>query len=262
MPDHTLRILSTRPLDTSLIDEAAAQGIILDIRSFIETRPITAEALNRHIRELSVHPLTAIFTSINAVEAVAGFLRAETGSAPLNNTLPWKIFCLGYATRTLAREYFGEEAFAETSDSSTPFDSAGVLADFIIRQGVTQEVFFFCGDQRREELPNKLQQQGIRVNEITVYSTTQIPQKTDSSYDGIVFFSPSAVHSFFSANPLPADATLLFAIGQTTAAAIRSYCTNQIITSLSPEKTALIRQVIDHFKSQQSTNNNKRRNNL
>jgi uroporphyrinogen-III synthase len=255
MPDHTIRILSTRPLDTSLINEAAAQGIVLDIRSFIETRPIAGEALSKRISELSGNSLTAIFTSMNAAEAVAGLLRAETGSTPsgsltpLARILPWKIFCLGYATRALVREYFGEETLAEISGSTTQFDSAGALADFIIRQGDIREVFFFCGDQRREELPERLEQHGIRVNEITVYKTVQIPQKTDRSYNGIVFFSPSAVHSFFTANPLPAETTLMFAIGQTTAAAIRNYCTNQIITSLSPEKTALIRQAIDYFKS-------------
>lgn len=239
MSDHIIRILSTRPLDAGLIEEAAAQGIVLDMRSFIETHPIADETLSLRIRELSGHPLTAIFTSMNAVEAVAGHLSPLPVTMPI--TLPWKIFCLGYATRTLVRENFGEEVSAGA-------DSAGALADFIIRQGSIGEVFFFCGDQRREELPDKLQKQGIRVNEVIVYTTTQVPHKMDTPYDAIVFFSPSAVHSFFSANPLPAAATTLFAIGQTTAAAIRDYCANQTITSLSPDKTTLIRQVIDYFK--------------
>jgi hypothetical protein len=47
-------------------------------------------------------------------------------------------------------------------------------------------------------------------------------------------------------NSLSAD-TVLFAIGHTTADAIRECCINPVIVSDSPGKTALLRQVIDHF---------------
>jgi uroporphyrinogen-III synthase len=110
-----------------------------------------------------------------------------------------------------------------------------------------REVFFFCGDQRRDELPEKLQQAGIGVRELVVYRTRQTPHHLEKGYEGIVFFSPSAVHSFFSLNKAPA-ATVLFAIGRTTAEAIRQYSANPMICGVSPEKDALIRLAMNHFR--------------
>ena len=245
------RILSTRPLAAALLEQAAGSGMLIDTLPFIATEPIVDATLRHQIRDLSRQPLVAIFTSMNAVEAVARQLGlsvdgltgagSETGSLQTTaHAINWQIFCIGYATRQLVHEYFGEDRIAGTAAS------AAALADIIIGQH-RKEVFFFCGDQRREELPEKLQQQNIRVNEWEVYTTVHTPHQVDPVYDGIVFFSPSAVHSFFSVNSI-ADSTLLFAIGQTTADTIRTYTANRTICSQSPEKEALIRQVIHHYK--------------
>jgi uroporphyrinogen-III synthase len=138
-------------------------------------------------------------------------------------------------------EYFGTTVLAGTAPS------AAGLADEIIHSAPS-EVFFFCGDQRREELPAKLTAAGIRVNELVVYRTIQTPRPVDEPYDGVAFFSPSAVHSFFSRNTLPAT-TPLFAIGNTTAKALSTYCSNRVVISPSPEQEILIRQIIDYFQT-------------
>lgn len=242
MADHKTRILSTRPLEAALLEQAAGRDIIIDMLPFIVTEPIVDAALQSRIRQLSRQPLIAVFTSMNAVEVVAGLL------GPAHSTLPWQIYVIGYATQQLIRQYWGAACIAGTAAS------ASTLADTIIRRqadGIGQhearEVSFFCGDRRRDELPEKLRAQGIGVNEWVVYKTEQTPYKVEQIYDGIVFFSPSAVHSFFSENSIPAG-TVLFAIGPTTADTIRSYAPdNHTILSGSPEKEALIRQVIDHY---------------
>ena len=261
MTEYKTRILSTRPLEAALLEQAASRGILIDTLSFIATEALADEALQQRIRDLSRQPLVAVFTSMNAVEAVARHLEAvgahqgvarSSGSHP--GTLPWRIFCIGSATQQLVRENFGDDCIAGTAAS------AAALAGTIISRRIPEteqlidtkdaapvrEVFFFCGDQRRDELPEKLQQQGIRVNELVVYRTLRTPHNVEPVYDGVVFFSPSAVHSFFTVNSLPAG-TLLFAIGQTTADTIRSYTSNRTIVSGSPEKEALIRQVIDYY---------------
>jgi len=61
-----------------------------------------------------------------------------------------------------------------------------------------------------------------------------------------MFFSPSAVESFFAANTLP-HSTILFAIGNTTARSIEQYSTNKVIISDRPGKEALLDKVISHF---------------
>jgi len=210
-----------------LLDQAAQKGIRIDTLSFIDTEPVRDTALTQQVQQLGSRPLTAVFTSMNAVEAVAG-------SSPL-----WSIFCIGAATRRLVETKFGPDSIAGTAPS------AAALADVILEHHPS-EVFFFCGDQRREELPEKLTTAGVRVHEIIVYRTTQTTHKITEPYDGIVFFSPSAVHSFFSINTLP-EKTTTFAIGTTTADTIHTYVNNPVITSASPEKEALVRHVIDYF---------------
>lgn len=226
-PKH---ILCTRPLDALLIEQAAQKGILIETLSFIATEPIRDEALTQRVQHLGSLPLTVVFTSMNAVEAIVRQLRQPAS---------WKVFCIGSATRELVHAHFGEDAIAGTAPSATE------LADVILQQHPS-EIFFFCGDQRREELPNKLSTAGVQVNELAVYRTTQTPHLIKEPYDGIAFFSPSAVHSFFSMNVLPRN-TRIFAIGKTTTDAVLTYTNNPVITSQSPEKEALVRQLIDYF---------------
>ena len=86
----------------------------------------------------------------------------------------------------------------------------------------------------------------MAVKEIIVYNTTLTPRKCTSPYEGIIFFSPTAVQSFFSMNSVTHE-TILFAIGNTTSAAIEQYASNKVITTEFPGKEQLIDLVIRHF---------------
>jgi uroporphyrinogen-III synthase len=240
MSTQPIHLLSTRPLPGRLIEQAAAEGIILDTLSFISTTPVADEALVRRIRDLAGSPLVAVFTSMNAVEAVKEWLQPEPEAKTPFTQPPWRIFCIGSATRQLVEKVFGAQRVAGTAES------APALAENITRHKDVQEVLFFCGDHRREELPSILHRHGITVKEWVVYRTVQTPQPTEHLYDGIAFFSPSAVESFFSVNTV-AGGTRLFAIGRTTAAAIGAQCPNPVVTGDQPEKDALIRKMIDYF---------------
>ena len=241
MSDPTIPILSTRPLSPALISEAAAAGISIDVIPFIATEPVDDSALTSRIVELGKKPLVVLFTSANAVEAVAKWTGGNKG---------WTVFCIGAATRRSVENHFGEGKIADTAES------AMALSEKIIRWwsqsageesgGRGQELFFFCGDLRREELPVALQQAGLRVNELIVYRTMATPHTIERAYKGVIFFSPSAVESFFSINTVTANLPL-FAIGQTTAAAIREHTNNPMVIAAEPDAALLIRQVIDHF---------------
>jgi uroporphyrinogen-III synthase len=80
-----------------------------------------------------------------------------------------------------------------------------------------------------------------------VYHTISTPHKIDKAYDGILFFSPSAVQSFFYANAV-LPATILFAIGQTTADAIKTFTENTVIVSEKPGKDDLVKKMFEFFK--------------
>jgi uroporphyrinogen-III synthase len=251
MTTQSIHILSTRPLPAGLIAYAAASGVGLEILSFISTESVADEDSIRGIRELALKPLVAVFTSMNAVGAVRSWLMAP----PV-----WKVFCIGSATRRLVADFFGEAAIEGTAASAGmlaetvrgwegfggPGPGPGSVGSWEGPDGAGREVYFFCGDRRREELTFLLRREGFTVNERVVYRTILTPRKVEQVYDGIAFFSPSAVESFFSVNTVP-ETTRLFAIGETTAASIGAHCTNPVVISDSPEKEELVRRMIDYF---------------
>lgn len=121
------------------------------------------------------------------------------------------------------------------------------LAEIILNNHVRNAVFF-CGDQRREELPEILNKHLIFLKEIVVYKTILTPKKINKNYHGILFFSPSAVKSFFCVNIAPVDC-VLFAIGDTTAECLRLNTTNKIIVSSVSRMKTLIEEVLFYFES-------------
>jgi uroporphyrinogen-III synthase len=230
-------ILSTRPLNNEIIDEAAQQNIFIDCISFIEIEPVTNEELEAKIQKLATEKITVVFTSMNAVKAVKDHISIKPA---------WDIFSIGQTTKELITDFFGAENIVATAND------ANSLADTIIERNV-QEVFFFCGDQRRDELPGKLKAKNIKVEEIKVYTTIPTAQKLSNYYDGILFFSPSAVESFFSVNSID-DNVVLFAIGNTTADAINERARNKVIIAEQPGKEALVRKMMAYFSKQKQVN--------
>ncbi len=229
MPD--IKVLSTRPLSGEIIENAASKGIDLTIKSFIKTEPIENVEVQQEIEHALTLITSVVFTSMNAVEAVAEFILEELPA--------WKIYCIGNTTKQLVEKYFGKSSIAGFADNST------LLAETIVADEPV-EVIFFCGNQRRDELPETLRSNDIEVDEIVVYETIPLPQKINEDYHGILFFSPSAVQSFFSVNKIEA-ATVLFAIGETTAAEIKKFTTNKIIISDEPGKENLAEKMIEYF---------------
>jgi len=214
-------LLSTQTVPASLREEAAQNDIRLDVVPFIRTELLEPVAL-------PAYPGIAVFTSRHAVEAV-----------PANRS-QWKVFCLEGATRRLVEERFGAGIIEGTAPS------AEELAKKIIESNPVERVIFFCGDMRRQELPVILREAGFAVEERIVYRTVLTPQRIEKDYAGIAFLSPSAVESFFSANPVT-PSTRFFAIGRTTAAAVRAKTGKDAIVASKPDKEVLIHEMITHF---------------
>ncbi|MES2003154.1 MAG: uroporphyrinogen-III synthase [Bacteroidota bacterium] len=232
MPGKSVHILCTRPVDTGLIEKARSKNISIDVVSFIETEPILDIETQQEVEWASVQEAVVVFTSMNAVVAVTDLLEGHIPS--------WRIYCMGHATQKLVATYFGEDSIAGTGDHAVD------LADTIIENEASDEVIFFCGNQRRDELPAQLRKHTIDVNEIMVYETIALNHKIEKEYNGILFFSPSAVESFFANNTLP-DNTILFAIGNTTRDTAAGFCKNAIVVSRLPGKEELMEQAIAYF---------------
>ena len=234
MQQNNIPLLSTRMLDDTLIRRAAENHLIVECVSFIETLHLQSEALQHRLQALAEEPVTVVFTSMNAVNAVA----TQLAVVP-----QWKIFCTGGITKEYVIKYFGEDTIGATAKNAT------ALAEKIIAANLSSSIIFFCGDQRLNDLPEILKTHEKEVEEIIVYTTEQTPVFIEKNYSGILFFSPSAVHSFFSLNTIPTD-VVLFSIGKTTAATIQSYCTNKVVTSEWPGAESMIDIIIEYYEEQ------------
>jgi uroporphyrinogen-III synthase len=221
-------ILSTRPVPPSLVTAARLKNIELEAISFIDTEAVENVEVQQEIEQAALQRATVVFTSMNAVIVVTHLLDKQVPE--------WQVYCIGHKTKELAATYFGETAITGTADH------ANELADRIVEDDV-DEVFFFCGNKRRDVLPKKLKEHDILVNEVIVYQTKTLARKLEKKYDAVLFFSPSAVESFFSLNQL-ANHTIVYAIGKTTSDAVKKHCNNTVVMGNSPDKEALIQIAI------------------
>lgn len=226
MQNKSIHVLATRPLTPEVVENAGAHGVSIDVIPFISTGAI--EEVGVLLAGLKSRSIVAVFTSSAAVDAVAGFLPEAR-----------EVFCLEAATRSRVVSVFGEDAIVDTAPS------AASLASKIVARGV-REVFFFCGDLRREELPSVLREAGCIVNEVVVYKTVMTPVRLERAYSGVLFFSPSAVESFFSLNALSSSAAV-FVIGHTTLAAVRERFGGEVVVSSRPDQAVLIQEVIQYY---------------
>jgi uroporphyrinogen-III synthase len=218
MPERKYTILSTASLPFGRITPIP-ESINLLVVPFIEIVARSQEKIKSAVEHYGENKITAIFTSAHAIRIVAGLLHTKPD---------WKIYCIRNETRLAAEEHFSGETrivFADNAQS---------LSRQIILDGEKEGVFF-CGDQRLDILPNYLKSQGFGLTELVVYDTRTAGCRIAEQPDIILFFSPSAVRSFFSQNSLCPDTTL-FAMGTTTADSLKDYTNNLVIVSPQSDK--------------------------
>jgi len=235
---NKVQILSTKKISNSFIGPAEGNNICIDELNFIETEESVSEEIKKRIIELSQQNINVIFTSSKAVNVVGKIVSPET---------KWKIFCIEPATKKTI-----ENIFANASISGSATD-AEELSQKIIKDDSVKQIVFFCGNQRRDLLPGQLKKNGIYVEELIVYKTIEKPQHVSKIYDGILFFSPSAVRSFFEKNKIEID-TVLFAIGKTTAEEVKTFSNNKTVISETPETEKLITEVVNYFSTKNCLN--------
>lgn len=235
------KVLSTKKLAPHLVKQASEEGIQLIQKSFITIQPTLPKAEFVQVIQAnkSLDSNTAItFTSANAVKYTSSFFK-EQHIHSYNNC---NIFCLESQTKQAVIHYFSEQQILDTAPN------AKALADKIIKHINFNKVLFFCGESRRDELPRTLQANNIEVVEIVIYKTMATPQLQAEHVDAVLFFSPSAVDSFFSINNVSKQ-TVCVAIGQTTATIIKKYTNNCIIVSKQLTQTAMLSTIKNHFQN-------------
>lgn len=224
-------VLSTKKLKPNQKSLLLDAGIGFVEQDFISIVPLefdfNPEKLTKNI----------IFTSKNAVRVVlqqkgADFLKLK------------KIFCVGEKTAA-----FLEEKGLKATDFA---DYGAELAEKIAENHQNEEFLFFCGRKRRPELPEFFKLKKIPLTEVEVYDTIATPKKINRNFDGMLFFSPSAVESFCEENDL-AESTA-FCIGDTTASEAKKH-TDNIIVANKPSIENVIVQVVKHFSRHKTQEN-------
>jgi uroporphyrinogen-III synthase len=224
-----LSILSTKKLKPNQRDLLLGQGFTLVDYNAIEIEFIDFETPEKIDN--------AIFTSQNGVNA---FLKHSNKTPFQSNKNEIGVFCVGQKTKALLEE--NGLNVKETANYGAD------LAQIIAKDYQKESFHFFCATQRRDEIPNALKASKVEFIEVLTYKTTLKPRKFDQEWDGILFFSPSGVESYFiekkkvrEAIPqqVLSNSPLLICIGETTADAARKYSDHIVIAS-----TTLIESVI------------------
>lgn len=229
---NNFSILSTKILKPYILQQLVDNDFNIIEHDFIKIEEIKN---NQFSSLINSHLPNYIFTSKNAVRS---FIKQAADSKIKINKKA--VFCAlsGETQKALLDEGFSTTIIA---------DNAGDMAYKISTGKSFKEALFFCGDKRRDELPLILGEAGIKLTELILYKNIEQPKKIDNSFQAILFFSPSAIQSFFKENVLPRT-TACFCIGYTTANALKEYkITNKVIVSNYPSQQVMIDVVLNYF---------------
>lgn len=122
----------------------------------------------------------AVFTSANAVRSV--FEKNKNKAESFQ-----KVYCVGLKTKSLL-EIFGV-------DVQEVANNALELGAILVAKQI-QDIHFYCGNLRNNDLPNVMAENGVLVTEYIVYKTELCEYTFNESFDAILFFSPSGVTSY------------------------------------------------------------------
>ena len=215
------RILSTKKLSKALKKKFSDAKIELVEKNFIQTKSISFETpqLNDYL----------VFTSKQAVKSI---LKSD-----VKNVHSISCLCVGSKTRN----FLEKKGFTVIESA----DYAEDLIQIINSKYKSNSFTFFCGNIRKNTIPNYFQQNKIAYNETIVYETKLKPHQIKEPFDGVLFFSPSGVNSFLEKNSL--KNRICFCIGTTTAKALENRTKNIVIAS-QPTVENVITEVIKYYK--------------
>ena len=201
------------------------------------------ELQENEVLQISCQPLiettTLPFDSNNWYRGIPWVFTSRTAVGLFQpNELPARVYAIGPRTAQ------------EIPTAITPtVPTAEALAELIISAGET-EVLFICGEQRRNELPQRLKEAQVKVTEEVVYRTQILQKNVDlQSVDGLAFMSPSSAVGMTQNggfNNLPC-----FAIGPATAQTLTEYGQEPILSTESSAES-LIQTAQAYFRNRRS----------
>lgn len=249
-----VRLLSTKKLKPNQRELLLNAGV-----SFVAYDAIEIKSIPFEIPEDAEN---IIITSQNGAQIAINKLKGLPSPRDLSPTREARprgrhgvrYFCVGQKTATL----LSENGIKVTKTAQ----NASELAHFIVKNHKNEQFAYFCGAQRREELPAILKEARISCNEVVTYETHPNEQTFQQSFDGILFFSPSGVQSYVKSNDqLPSPRGIIsdergtterktqevrcFCIGETTASEARKYFETVVVSNATTIESTIAKAVND-----------------
>lgn len=218
-----MRLLSTKLLAASFKDRLIQNGFSLVEYPFITLKPVSPN--------FSQIESQLVFSSQNAVHLAFS-------NAALKSKLEGKqFFCVGEKTQALLVG-LGQKVIKMCENSA-------LLADFIVKNHKNDRFTFICGRLRRPEIEIALKHHQMALECIEIYETLLTPKTFENEFDGILFFSPSAVESYFKQNSWN-PSTHGFCIGSTTASTLQKYTSHYSIAK-APNESQLLLSIHQYY---------------
>ncbi|WP_339838825.1 uroporphyrinogen-III synthase [uncultured Flavobacterium sp.] len=214
-------------LSTKKLSKAKKQKLIEAEFNIIEKNFIKTKSIDFYVKILNEY---VIFTSKNAVKRILK-------NPIVNQVKERKIFCVGQKTK----QFLEKHNFIIQENA----DYASDLGTLIKEKYQNHSFTFFSGNIRRNTLPDLLNDNFIKWNEVIVYETSLNPKRVKENTDGILFFSPSAIESYFMKNKI--ENQTCFCIGTTTAKALENK-TKNIQIAAQPTVENVIEEIVKYYK--------------
>lgn len=239
MGENKIKILSTKILNPELIKEVRQDGYEITCMPFIDIQLVSNQDLKSELKKIiETKPKALVFTSVNAVNSWIENVGKKAGSGTT-------IFCISGKTRDACSKLKEVENIYHKINSDK-------LAETIIQlKGSLKNVYYITGNLHLKTIPNKLKEAGMICNKVYVYHNNPLNTQVDFIPDAVLFFSPSAVESYFSQNKMY-NHTQYFAIGKTTANAIKNATYRSPILPDFPSQEEMIKKLYEHYQSSQS----------
>jgi len=226
IPNSEVRkILFTKELDKTRLKEDLAGNLDFEICPAMRIEIYQQEEFVHKINQ-NIHKF--IVSSQNSVKAIADL------------ELEGEFYVVGKNTA---------QKLVESGFKVVHFENyASELAEYILKNEKPQSWNFFCGNNRRETLFEKLIPNGHSLNEIICYDSVPMNYMIDSkSFDGFAFFSPLAVKTYFSNNNSVPENSVIFSIGNTTTEEIKKHTKNNIITAEIPLLERVVEKINKYY---------------
>jgi uroporphyrinogen-III synthase len=220
-----MRLLGTKKLSLYLKDLLIKNQFSLVEHSFIQIKPLSVQ--------IRITNENLIFTSQNAVKIAFSNSKIK----PLLEGK--KYFCVGEKTKYIIEEN-GQKVTKKAQNSAE-------LVHFLEKNYKNEAFSFLCGKRRRSEIESFFYTNNSNSEVIEIYDTLLTPKTFNSKFDGILFFSPSAVLSFFQTN-LWSPKAHGFCIGKTTASALENYTKNFSIAK-EPNEMEVFLSIYNYYKT-------------